>query len=226
MAKDYRDQIRKLLELGQKNDNENEAKAAMKKARELMMKYKLTEVEIEDQKNIEILNEQIAEITYSPRREPWIYDLSMVIAEAHCCISYRLNMPRKQTCWPGFIGAEEDCRVCIEIFKYAVDCARAGAKQAAYDNRFYSKAYQKKQADSYGYGFVFGVHNMYQKQKEEHQEWGLVAAVPQEARDATKGFSRKNFKEPDQEKIDYGSMMRGAIDGENFHAERRLQEGD
>lgn len=115
MATDYKDKIRKLLALAE-SPVEAEAKIALLKARELMAKHKLTEVELGEAENQAVRN-VLTDITCSKRRDPWVIHLSAVIGENYCCTSYRSHNSGQQTQVVGFIGLEEDVEICTAIFK-------------------------------------------------------------------------------------------------------------
>ena len=129
MAKpsDIKEKIRNLLALAE-SPEENEAKAALLKARELMAKHKLTEAELGEAKKQAVKN-VLTDVTCSKRRDPWICSLSAVIGESYCCKGYRNHTKGRQTQTIGFIGLEDDVAICVSVFKYAVDFARAEIKR-------------------------------------------------------------------------------------------------
>lgn len=99
---DYKDKIRKLLTLA-KSLEENEAKAALLRARELMAKHKLTEADLGEAEQ-QAVRDIKADITFSKRRAPWISELSAVIGESYCCKEYRSYVRDQQTQTIGFRG--------------------------------------------------------------------------------------------------------------------------
>ena len=173
---DIKGKIRNLLALAE-SPNENEAKAALLKARELIAKHKLTEAELAEEEK-QAVRDVRTDITCSKRRDPWIADLSAVIGENYCCKGYRSHAKGRQTQTIGFIGLEDDVEVCIAIFKYAVDCIRAGVKSIRKELDGYCPWYVKQQCDSYGLGFVNGIQTALRRQDEEKRgEFGLILAV-------------------------------------------------
>ena len=54
MADNYKEKIKKLLALAE-SDNENEAKAALLKAKELMAQHKIEEADLEDAQNKKVV---------------------------------------------------------------------------------------------------------------------------------------------------------------------------
>lgn len=221
--KDYKEKIRKLLALAE-SDNENEARSALLKAKQLMAEHKITELDVKDIERQEVKRIQTG-ITCSKRRSPWMVNLSAVVGENYCCQAYRKHGWGEQTQHIGFVGLEEDIEICIAIFKYAVDSILAGEKKLKKElNRGgYSESYIKRMRDSYGFGFVGGIEEAFRKQKEENQEWALVMVMPKEVREATAKFANHSFRPKAAESISGSAYGLGRIDGENFRPERRLQ---
>ena len=79
MEMNYKVKIKKLLALAE-SPVEAESRAALLKARELMARHKLSERDLKDEGGQEVKDVEL-EITCSKRRDPWIVNLSGVIAE-------------------------------------------------------------------------------------------------------------------------------------------------
>lgn len=191
MAKptDIKGKIRHLLALAE-SPNENEARAALLKARELMAKHKLTESELGEAEKQAVRN-VLTDITFSKRRDPWICALSAIIGESYCCQGYRNHTKGRQTQAIGFIGLEDDVEICMAVFKYAVGCIRAGIKAIEKELAGYYPWYIRQQRDSYGYGFVNGIQSALERQDEEqHSEWGLVLVMPKEVQEAAQSLGK------------------------------------
>lgn len=179
---DIKDRIAKVLALAN-SPNENEAKAALLKARELMAKYKLRPEEIGDRKKEKKVIRRVTEVTCTKMTDPWIILLSSVIAEHYCCVAYRNHAKRAKVSTVGFIGLEDDFAVCEKIFLYAVDCVKSQAAKLAAD-RLVPSSQRREMANTYGWGFCVGLKAAFEKQQQENQEWGLVLAIPSEVSDA------------------------------------------
>lgn len=82
---DYKDKIKKLLALAE-SPNENEAQAALLKARQLMAEHKIGEADLEEPEDKEVLHKRTS-VTFSKRRDGWISNLAVVIAENYCCMA-------------------------------------------------------------------------------------------------------------------------------------------
>ena len=216
-----KEKIANLLALSQ-SPNENEAKAALLKARELMAKHKLAEAELGGTEKRAVRDIRTS-VTFSRRRDPWIGALSSVIGENYCCKVYRAHAQGKQTQTVGFIGLEEDAGICTAIFSYAVDCVHSGIKRMKKERRREHPGHVKALCDSYGYGFAKGVMDAFSGQQEEHKdEWGLALTIPKEVMDASGHLGHDDFKARAQEGILPGGYARGYADGSRFDPSRRL----
>lgn len=220
-SKDYREKIRKLLSLAE-SPNEHEAKAALLKARQLMAEHKLTERDCKDAEKQEVKDIR-TNITCSKRRNPWIIDLSAIIGENYCCRGYRTHGYGRQTQEIGFVGFEDDVEICVEIFKYAVDCVLSGVKRIRQENACYSTQYAKRLSDSFGYGFVRGVAEAFEKQQEANEAgWGLVLVAPKEVQEATQHWKSEKFQARTAEEISAGVYTRGYYEGKEFDPTKRI----
>ena len=77
------DKIEKLISLSG-SSNENEARAAMMKAQELMAKYEIKREQLNEAQETE---RPVIGFTSSPYREEWIHMVSAVIADNFRCRS-------------------------------------------------------------------------------------------------------------------------------------------
>lgn len=224
MEKDYREKIKKLLALAE-SPNEHEAKAALLKAKELMAEHKLSELEVEDAGKKKVKEVLLADMQASTRYNPWIISLSTVIGENYCCKAFYNRYSRKQLRTIGFVGFEEDVQICEQVFRYAVNCVESKLKDIKKENSCYDAQYRKKLCDGYGYGFMIGVQEAFEKQKEENKEkgWGLVMVMPQEVVEHTKKFKKEKFDEHAGSKIDVDAFGDGYMDGKNFDPTKRLE---
>lgn len=218
-----KDKIAKLLALADSPD-ENEARAALLKARALMAKHKLSEDDCEKAETAKVINETI-NITCTALTDPWVIQLSAVIAEAYCCKSFRRNTKKGRTYTIGFVGLEDDFEVCKRVFLYAYKTVIANQKTIKRYPRELASTYREKR-NAYGYGFTIGVKKAFMEQNEQRQEWGLVMVVPQAVADIASGF--KNKPNPGKDKtggpLDKYRAM-GYQDGTNFRPTESIEEG-
>ena len=223
---DYKEKIRKLLNLAE-SPVEAEARVALLKARQLMAEHKLREEDCLEPEKFKVKKALIG-ITCTKRLNAWITDLSAVIAENYCCTAWRCGKHGKQTVEIGFIGFEDDFEVCERIFRYAVDCVLSYCKTMRKEYRdIYTGKHISKMCDAYGYGFVHGVMEAFERQTQENQQWGIVLVIPQEVRnkaaemgDATvfKGTAKS------QHISELEAMQKGYADGQEFDPTKRLKE--
>lgn len=220
--KDYKDKIRKLLALAQ-SPEEEEAKAALLKARKLMAEHKISEADVISKQNQRV-KKLLTDITCSKRRDPWIAYLATVIGGNYCCKCIRSYRRNKQTQTIGFLGLEDDIEICIAIFKYAVDCILSEIKRIkkGYDG-YYERDFVKRHCNSYAYGFISGISVAFKKQQEEQQEWGLVLTTPKEVLIAAQGLKHGNFISKAASDISELAYSEGYIKGKEFDPTRRLQ---
>lgn len=205
----YTEKIKNLLALAQ-SPNEHEARAALLKARELMARHKISERELsETDLNVET---NMTGITFSKRRDPWVYNLASVIAVNHCCREFRTQIKGKQTGEIGFIGFSEDVSMCTELFKYAVDCVRSATSRL--------RKQAVKMADNYGHGFTHGLSEAYKQQQAE--EWALVLVVPKEVNEFCGDLKKRTVTTAIDTNM--AAFQEGVKDGQRFHGQKRIRQ--
>lgn len=223
--KDYKDKIRKLLALAE-SPSEHEAKAAILKARQLMVEHKIRLEDIESPRSKGLIRKEIG-VACTKRKGAWKIDLSAIIAEAYCCKAFNTRKYRSRTYHIGLIGLEDDFEVCERILKYAVDCVEQKAEEIHKKYRdIYTPQYIDKLIDAYAVGFNCGVSIACKRQEENHQEWGLILITPKEVQEEWEALEDAGtFKEFDlagPDKMQYA--IEGKQDGQNFKPERRIKE--
>ncbi len=212
---DIKDKIKKLLALAE-SPNENEAKSALLKARELMAKNKLSDADFgEEQKLEHITADDIKWTTDSG--EIWLVDLCKTLAENYCCTSAWSTPKGTRTHTLVITGIGEDARICKEAIEYAVKFVRREITVIERRNPRNSKA----AASSYAKGFVDGLVEAFEQQKDEHPEWGLVVVKPQEVQDYENNLGSKNVKTKKNE-FDPLAYLRGQKDGLDFNIQKIL----
>ena len=125
------EKIAKLLALAE-SPYEEEAKAALLQARRLMAEHKLMPEDIEPQENKKVVQECVG-VTCTKLSSPWTVYLSTLIAAHYCCRPYRSSVHGSKVSEIGFIGMEDDFKLCKLAFLYAYDCVAipmAGASAA------------------------------------------------------------------------------------------------
>lgn len=226
MATDIKDKIAKLLALAD-SPNEHEAKAALLKARELMAEHKILPEEVQKAKKSKVIVQTIG-VVCTKMTDVWAPSLSATIAKHYCCKAYRNHARNAKKIEIGFAGLEDDFDICKRIFLYAYDCVKVRCKEIDKDHRGrgWTGAEIREMCNAYGWGFHRGLKEAFDKQTEQHQEWGLVMVVPQPVHDATSSHGKPTV---------YGAANTGGWrkqyaaagykDGQNFDPGKRLEGG-
>lgn len=211
-----REKIKKLLALGA-SPNENEAKAALLKAKKLMAENKLSEADFaEKSKMVSVTVEDIKWTTDSG--EIWKANLAKLIAEEHLCVSAWRTKHGTRTHTLVLTGMEQDVEVAKEILLFAVGFCENNIRK-------YSRMYKvdmKKAGQSYANGFIAGLDVAYSMQRDEHEEWGLVMVTPKEVSEYKDNLASKGVKVK-QSSTDPLIHMKGYKDGVEFNQRKVLK---
>mgnify|MGYP002756417512 CR=1 FL=1 len=121
------EKIAKLLALAE-SPYEEEAKAALLQARRLMAEHKLMPEDIEPRENKRVIQECVG-VTCTKLSSPWTVYLSTLIAAHYCCRPYRSSVHGSKVSEIGFIGIEDDFKLCKLAFLYAYDCIASRCRQ-------------------------------------------------------------------------------------------------
>lgn len=218
MNKTIVSKIQKLLALS-KSANEHEAKVAMLRVQELMMKHKLTMKDIESVESIKVnVAEEMTDYTYT--RATWKAMLANLIADNFGCYSYDRKYYSKTIC---FFGRDEDVVVAKIVFSYAMDCITSEVKKIK--NRYRKEGYSTAGVETtYAKGFLVGLKMAFDKQKEEHQEWGLVLVKPIEVVHAYNNikFGKATSVKPYEDNGDSEVYNQAIQDGKRFSVSDRI----
>lgn len=216
---DIRDKIKKLLALAT-SSNENEAKAALLKAKKLMMDHKISEAEVQDLNEQELIHLQCDNVRWTTDSgEIWITSLVNLIADNHLCSCSWMTRKGTRTHILYIHGLGTDVELCKSVIEYAVGFVRGRIK---IEQRRRVTSDPKAVAASYARGFILGMELMYDEQKDEHPEWGLVVSKPQEVDEYMKSLGERNVRTRKTE-FDPLAYMVGQNDGRQFNAQRVLE---
>ena len=155
------EKIAKLLALAE-SPYEEEAKAALLQARRLMAEHKLMPEDIEPQENKKVVQECVG-VTCTKLSSPWTVYLSTLIAAHYCCRPYRSHAHGSKVSEIGFIGMEDDFKLCKLAFLYAYDCVASRCRQIRTQKEYSAKTL-REMCNSYGWGFCRGLSAAFQKQ--------------------------------------------------------------
>jgi hypothetical protein len=220
-----KDTIAKLLALSG-SPNENEARLALLKARELMVKHKLRDADVIRMDKQEVIERTIG-ITCTKTKHAWATNLAAIIAEHYCCRSFRSHKKGDKKVELGLIGLEDDFEVCERIVKYAYDCVVSRCKEIRGEYKGRVEAYLIREAENaYGFGFCEGLGVAYKEQDKTHQEYGLVLVMPKEVAEVTKRIGNaSHFSRPNYEGWRESCGTRGYQDGKKFNPTTKLTSG-
>lgn len=214
--------IKKLLALSE-SSNEHEAKLAMLRAQELLMKHKISIKEVRDYKDVKI-NVVENKTSVSFTKAKWKGRLAYVIAENFGCYSY-FKTRRNHTI--TFMGKDEDVTVCGIVLEYAVDCINSAVRRMRY--QYLRDGYSTKGLENdYALGFIEGLKSAFEKQKADNQEWGLVLAKDQAVIDRYNNMEFKGCIDTSTSFQGFSKVyMQGMEDGENFSISDKIaREGE
>lgn len=216
---DIRDKIKKLLALAT-SPNENEAKAALLRAKKLMMEHKISETEVQGLDEQELIHLQCDNVRWTTDSgEIWITSLADLIADNHLCSCSWMTRKGTRTHILYIHGLGTDVELCKSVIEYAVGFVRGRIK---IEQRRRTASDPKAVAASYARGFILGMELMYDEQKDEHPEWGLVVSKPQEVDEYMKSLGERNVRTRKTE-FDPLAYMVGQNDGRQFNAQRVLE---
>lgn len=215
------EKIKKLLALSE-SSNENEAKVAMLKAQELLVKHKLSIKEVKEYKiNNTSIKEKVSNISF--RQGKWKAKLGDIIAENFGSYQY---FRRGTSRTIAFFGKEEDILVCNIVLEYAVDCILSAVKKMRY--QYYKDGYSTKGLENdYALGFINGLEKMFEEQKKNNQEWGLVLVKDAEVVEAYNNINFKGSIDTNTSFQGYSeAYYQGKEDGEKFSISDKITEGE
>lgn len=212
-----KEKIKKLLALST-SPNENEAQAALLKARELMAKNKLTEADFET-REVKLTTLQSGIKWTTDSGNIWMTRLCSLIADNYLCNASWRTPRGSRTHTLVITGMDEDAELCKVATEYAVDFVLSAIMRQQRRN---PRKDEKTVANSYADGFILGLEMAFEDQQETNeQEWGLVMVKPQEVQDYEKNLRTRSVK---TQKTDFDPLayLRGQNDGMNFNTRKVL----
>lgn len=227
MDEKIKERIHKLLALSD-SPNENEAKLAMLRVRELMAKYNLSEKDITAPGPIEVFNDHIG-VIYTARKTAWKQALCAVIADAYRCAAYADRVEGSYSYDLGIIGLKADFKVCKQAVLFAIHCVEDNVDKLCATSRISAKT-RTSIANNYGYGFAEGLQYAFDAQtKRNQQEWGLIMALPQAVNDCVDqicGRTRKNRAPAMEDELAKLCREKGIRDGYKHGQTKHLAESN
>lgn len=207
--------IKDLLALGDsaRNNSEEEAKAAMLKAQQLMAKYDISAEEVEGEEEEEQYSHEMCE-------HKWDYayrvPLANVLSKNFRCMVY---FHGKRVV---FMGHPSDAKICKATFEFAYKFIQK--KGNALYNKRYSMGYPTKGVfNSYAHGFIVGLKEAFDVQCQ-----ALAIITPPDVIDEFKNLSKdwgtKKSKDISSDVRDYETWREGRRDGKKFMDKEKLPE--
>lgn len=222
-----KEKIMKLLAKAGENPNDNETICAMAKAQELMAKYKISESEVIGSKKGGIVN-RMTQFSYATgSSNHYIRSLADIIAKNFCCMFYINTQSGHSTHYISFIGTEEDVSLCEQLMFTADQSIRRGCKKIQdtlkklTGAKYIPAKFYNPYKVGYTMGFVNGLKTVLENQVKEHEEWGIILSVPNEAKNFIGGL--KCVDTGSESGNDY-FYCDGYSDGSNF-MNKKVTEG-
>ena len=180
--------IKKLFAIAN-SASDAESDSAMAQAQKLMAEHHIRSSEVKALEEDRDVNIKSSGIDYS--NFAWQLRLALVIAENFRCRVYHTRASKRfHSCRKvSFLGEGEDSDIALSVFSFAIETGRIRALEHVGERRLLSRL----RIDDYTLGtikytfldgFVKGVGEMFSKQKEKNQQWGLVLVVPKTVEDA------------------------------------------
>ena len=161
MSTEITEKISRLLALAA-SPYEAEARAALLKARQLMAEHKLCPEDITPPERQRVIKESTG-VTSTKMSSPWAVQLSAIIGEHYCCRHYILNIKGRKIHEIGFVGFEDDYKVCKMVYRYAFESIMSRCADIK-KQRGYSAAVLRQMCNSYGWGFCQGLLAAFEEQ--------------------------------------------------------------
>ena len=208
------EKIRELLNLGNvsRNNSEEEAKAAMLKAQELMAKYDISVEEVQEEEE-EVYSHEECE-------HKWDYayriPLANVLGKNFRCMVYCRG--KKVV----FMGHSSDAKICKATFEFAYQFIQRQG------NAIYNKTYSwgrptKGVFNSYAHGFITGLQEAFDAQCR-----ALAIVTPQDVVDEfteiTKDWKTKRTKNIGNDVTNQEVWSEGRRDGKEFLNKKQLHD--
>jgi len=154
--------IQNLLDLASNNPSENEAKAALLKAQELMLRYHIENPETIDEDKVVTCFYDLA----GRNKDEFVLMLSVVIANNFRCKTLHHE---SKIC---FIGFEADAKTAVQVYVFILNFADH------YANRFFTINRNDKNVSVWYNGFIYGLHKAF----DARAGYELMVQVPEKVK--------------------------------------------
>ena len=166
--------IENLLRLASNNPSKEEARAAMLKAQELMLKYHIDNPETAEDEKIVSVHYDLA----GRRKTEYVLLLSVVVAENFRCktLHYANNI--------YFLGFTEDVLAAKEVYRYILKYG-----DGAYEEYFLHTPVTRREDMDWRYGYVVGLKKAF----DSRSGYELMKIVPDKVIEVFESFKRHPY---------------------------------
>ena len=214
--------VRKLLALSE-SPNEHEARTAMLKAQELMVRHSLTMRDVEtEEKQEQDVTVGVSNHTYTQAK--WKPALASVIANNFRCHSIGRQFQRKGSATRiCFVGLEDDVDIAMAVYTYAMDFVTK--ETGRLKRQFYKTSGTAKGIEmSYAFGFIKGLKEQYEEQVASDQMYAMVLVKDQRVDDFIKeNTTQKAVISSVGKNYNGFAAMIGFSDGKTFSTADRIE---
>ena len=218
--------VKKLLALSESSTFDEESHTALMRAQELMAKYKLEQMDIEDKEEQKCIQKKTI-LSYGTRSSDSYRDeLASIIADNFCCVNYISTRRGSRTHFICLMGMQDDVEIACDALYTADNAIIRGynrvykmiAKEYGLD--YVPAKYFNPAKEGYVKGYLAGLKKALEDQKEQNQEWGLVLVAPKEAQEFMGGLDSVSFG--GVKRVDNSYYDEGYTDGKNFQMSKKL----
>jgi hypothetical protein len=172
--------IQKLLALGGNNPSQEEATSAITRARELMAKYNVSEVQLRGSETTEKISMTPADGLV---RGSWMKSLSLIIGNNFRCKTFAARVPNGLNI--EFFGHETDGEIAAQMFTYTIRVIKTEAYH-------YGSEHGRETRNDFILGFLEGLKEAFRRQDTSFQnDRALVLAsqIPEDVMEAYRKLS-------------------------------------
>lgn len=211
--------IKKLLALST-SPNEHEAKTAMLKAQELMVRHKLSMKDVETEEQQQQVTMGVSNHTYTQAK--WKPALANVIANNFRCHSIGRQSSGRQPTRICFVGLEDDVDIAMAVYTYAMKFVTS--ETGRLKRQFYKSTGSAKGIEmSYAFGFVRGLKEQYEEQIESDSMYAMVLVKDQRVDDfINEHTTTKSVIQATSKNFNGFAAMLGFSDGKTFSTSDKL----
>lgn len=213
------EKIKKLLALSE-SSNEHEAKSAMLRAQELMVKHKLSMQDVSDiSEESKAFGLHRTQVTFTGAK--WKAALANVVANNFLCEALAAGQYGSKSHTVCFVGSEDDLEICIAVYNYAIDVIKRESRKIR--NQFYKAGESGKGVEqSYAFGFTKGLSENYAEQRRSNEMYALVLQKDPRIQEAIDKLGAKDDIPIKGNVDDRAVAFMGYMEGRTFSMQDRL----